>query len=115
MAFSQTDMLSSKNPFRFIAVGLGLAQYTDVITTIGGINQHGLLIEGNTIVLRTIQNYGFMGFIGGKIIALLIVFGMSAILLKLGFKKSVIALLSTLTIFLGLMAIRNLYLLMLWQ
>lgn len=115
MGLSQFDIVSLKPINKFIVAGLGLAQYTDTITTIEGIKKHGILIEGNTIVSQTIQNYGFAGFIGEKIIAILLIAGITAILIKLGFKKSVIALLTSLTIFMAIVASRNLYLLFLWQ
>ena len=115
MAFSRVDIPISKYTLGIVAAGLSLAQYTDIVTTIAGINRHGLLVEGNAFVIKTIQNYGYIGFIGEKIASLIIVFALSAILLKLGYKKSVFALLTGLTIFLGSMAARNIYLLMIWQ
>lgn len=95
--------------------GLGAAQYADIMTTIWGIRRHGLVVESNALVQQTIQNFGFMGFIGEKIVAMIIAIGLSAALFRLGFKRSAIVLLSSMTILLGIIATRNLYLLFLWQ
>ncbi|MDY6931924.1 MAG: hypothetical protein SVJ22_08445 [Halobacteriota archaeon] len=112
--FNQID-LSSRSSIMVITAGMTLAQYMDTITTIAGVNRHGLQIEANSFVHYAITNYGFMGFISQKIFAMMVVMGLTAALFELGFKRSVVILLGCFTFLIGAIATHNLYILYVLQ
>lgn len=103
--------LPSRSTIMLVAAGIALAQYMDTITTIVGVYKYGLFIEGNAFVHYTIQNYGFLGFISQKIFAMLMVLGLTVILFRLGYSRSIVILLGGFTLFIGMIATHNLYLL----
>ena len=112
--YGQID-LPSRSSIMVVVAGMALAQYMDAITTIVGVYKHGLHLEGNLFVHYTIQNYGFLGFVSQKILAMTMVIGLTFVLFRLGYARSVVILLGGFTLFMGVIAIHNLYLLYLLQ
>ncbi|MDY6958306.1 MAG: hypothetical protein SVK08_04030 [Halobacteriota archaeon] len=112
--YGQID-LPSRSSIMVVTAGMVLAQYMDTITTIVGVYKHGLHLEGNLFVHYTIQNYGFLGFISQKIFALMMVIGLTLVLFRLGYARSVVIILGGFTLFMGVISIHNLYLLYLLQ
>ncbi len=110
-ASSHKINLPSRSTILLVAAGIALAQYMDTITTIVGVYKYGLLIEGNAFVHYTIRNYGFLGFIYQKIFAMLMVLGLTVTLFRLGYSRSVVILLGGFTLFIGMVATHNLYIL----
>lgn len=66
------------------------SQYLDTITTLRGISIYGTAIEANGIVGQIFDIYGSVGFIGAKIMSIVIVLAMGYICIRIGYSKMVI-------------------------